>query len=339
MRKPAEPEQAPLRIAFMGTPDFAVPSLQALIDAKLAPVLVISQPDRPVGRHQKLAPTPVKSLALQHQIPVWQPEKLKTADFLKAFEAERIDLIVTAAYGKILPQALLDLPRLGAINVHGSLLPKYRGASPVQAAILNQDQETGVTILRMTAKMDAGAILTMKSYSLKGTETVESLMPALAQLGASMLPDVVRALAEGRQEEKPQDESQATYVSLLTKEDGYLDLKQPAAALEARVRGTYPWPGAYLFYKGQKMKVQRAKALTVAEAETQLPEAQQASWVAGYQNAEIAERLPSPKTSLWLKTAEGILSLEEIQLPGGKRQQVRDVAHNYRPGERWTQEA
>lgn len=312
-----------MRIIYMGTPDFAVPPLRALIENGLKPVLCVSQPDRPQGRHQELLPTPVKALALEHDIPVIQPTKVRTDAFREELASYEPDLIVTAAYGRILPEAVLQVPRLGAINVHGSLLPLYRGASPVQAAILNGDEETGVTILRMTAELDAGAILACAVIPLDTGYTADRLMDELAELGAKILPETVRALEAGTLTETPQDESRATYVKLLSREDGHLDFNRTAKELDQQIRALTPWPGAFTEFKGKRCKV--LSAVPVPESEWK---------AAGLNPADFrpGERLPSPKRTLWLACNGSVLALLRFQPAGAKLQIAEDCAHNYPAG-------
>lgn len=233
---------APLRVAFFGTPEFAVPSLAALIESRHEVVALVSQPDRPKGRGQKLQPTPTKQVALDAGIPVLQPAKIRDDTFLDAFRDLRVDLGVVAAYGKILPDALLAIPPMGMINVHASLLPAYRGAAPVHRAVIDGVAATGVTIMRVVRELDAGPMLARVTRPIATDETSVDVERGLARLGAGLLLEVIEQLAAGTAKEEPQDDSAATYAAKITREEGTLDWALPAAAIHDRVRGLQPWP-------------------------------------------------------------------------------------------------
>jgi methionyl-tRNA formyltransferase len=233
---------AGLRVVFFGTPDFAVPTLQRLIDSRERVMAVISQPDRPRGRGHHVVATPTKALAQERGVPVLQPERLRDDQFLRAVHDFAPDLGVVAAYGKLLPESLLQIPRLGMINVHASLLPRWRGAAPVHRAVMAGDPETGVTIMRVVRELDAGAMLATVTRAIDPDETSVDVERALAGLGAELLVDVARALAEGRAVETPQDEAAVTYASKITKEEGAIDWSLPAERIHNLVRGLQPWP-------------------------------------------------------------------------------------------------
>ncbi|WP_310600035.1 methionyl-tRNA formyltransferase [Desulfobulbus sp.] len=245
---------ASLRIVFMGTPDFAVPALQALLDGPEEVVAVVCQPDRERGRGKKVSPPPVKVLAERHRIPVLQPESVRTASFLEEMQALAPDLLVVAAYGKILPQSLLDLPRLGAINVHGSLLPKYRGAAPIQWAVINGEAETGITIMQMDAGMDTGDILLTVAVPIGRQETAGELFGRLALLGGEVLGNAVARLKQGTLAARPQAHDLASHAPMLKKEMGHLDWTLPARRLHDLIRGLDPWPSAYGFIDGKRFR-------------------------------------------------------------------------------------
>ena len=245
----------PLRLVFMGTPDFAVPSLQALLDGEDEVVGVISQPDKPAGRRMVLHAPPVKVCALAHGVPIFQPDSIRTDDVIERLRTWRPDLIVVVAYGKILPAAVLALPRGGCINVHASLLPEYRGAAPIQWAIARGETRTGVTIMQINEKMDAGDILLQKTVVLKSDETGGSLHDTLANLGSHALVEAIRGLKTGRLTAVPQDESAATYAPRLRKEDGEIDWSRPAVQIERRIRAFHPWPSAYTWLAGKRLKI------------------------------------------------------------------------------------
>ena len=233
---------APLRIAFFGTPDFAVPSLAALIASRHDVVALVSQPDRPKGRGHKLQPTPTKQVALEAGVPVLQPARIRDDAFLDAFRDLRVDLGVVAAYGKILPDALLAIPPMGMINVHASLLPAYRGAAPVHRAVIDGLSETGVTIMRVVRELDAGPMLARVTRPISTEETSVDVERGLAGLGARVLLEVIEQLAAGTAHEEPQDDRAASYAAKLTREEGTVDWTLPAALIHDRVRGLQPWP-------------------------------------------------------------------------------------------------
>jgi methionyl-tRNA formyltransferase len=233
---------APLRVAFFGTPDFAVPSLAALIASRHDVVALVSQPDRPKGRGHKLQPTPTKQVALEAGVPVLQPAKIRDDAFLNAFRDLRVDLGVVAAYGKILPDALLAIPPMGMINVHASLLPAYRGAAPVHRAVIDGLSETGVTIMRVIRELDAGPMLARVTRPISTEETSVDVERGLAGLGARVLLEVIEQLAAGTAHEEPQDDSAASYAAKISREEGTVDWTLPAALIHDRVRGLQPWP-------------------------------------------------------------------------------------------------
>jgi methionyl-tRNA formyltransferase len=249
----------PLRIVFFGTPQFAVPTLQQLLASRHPVVGVFTQPDRPRGRGQKVSDSPVKAAAVTAKIPVYQPDKLRDEGVLDALRGLQPDLAVVAAYGKLIPQAMLDIPTLGMINVHASLLPRYRGAAPVHRAVIAGDAETGVTIMRVIRELDAGGMFATVTRPIGQDETSDVVERDLAQLGGALLVSVVDQLAEGTAHEEPQDASQATYAAKLTKEEGLIDWTRPAAAIHNQVRGLYPWPHAYTFVDGTRTIVLRTR--------------------------------------------------------------------------------
>jgi methionyl-tRNA formyltransferase len=232
----------PLRIVYFGTPEFAVPTLRRLLDSDHSVVALVSQPDRPKGRGHKLVPTPTKELAQARGITVLQPEKLRDEGFLGQIRTLDPDLGVVAAYGKLLPDSLLQIPRFGMINVHASLLPRWRGAAPVHRAVIAGDIETGITIMRVVKELDAGAAFATVRRRIDPDETSVEVERDLSELGAGLLLDVVRQIAEGRAHETPQDESRVTYAAKITKAEGAVDWALPAQQLHNLVRGLQPWP-------------------------------------------------------------------------------------------------
>ncbi len=285
------------RVVFMGSPEFSLPSLKSL-NARYPVVGVVTQPDRPAGRGQTLTPPPVKVLADELGIPVIQPRRLREPEALAQLDAWAPDLIVVAAFGQILRQNVLDLPRYGCINVHGSYLPRWRGAAPIHAAILSGDDFTGVTIMRMDAGVDTGAMLARRAEPIREDDTAETLSQRLAPLGAELLMETLPGYIEGRVLPEQQDEALATYAPMLKKEDGLLDFSQPAQLLARKVRAYQPWPGAFTTWQGQMLKVGRAHAVESGEGQ---PGA-----------TRILDGLPA------VTCGEGTLVLDQLQ-PAGKR--------------------
>jgi len=288
-------------IVFMGTPGAAALSLEQLLKGPDPVVGVVTQPDRPAGRGQRSIPSPVRRVAESHQIPVATPEKLRAPAFLETLRSWAPELIVVVAYGRILPRSVLDLPAQGCLNVHYSLLPKYRGAAPVAWAILNGDEKSGVTTMRLVEKMDAGPVFLQAEVALAPDETTASLEAKLVPIGVRLLWETIQGLKNGSITPKPQREEEATYASMLKKEDGRIDWTQPAKSIERRVRAYYPWPSAYTYLKGKLLKIYRAAV--IAEEAGALP----------------GEVVRADKGGLWVVTGEGILSLEEVQLENRKR--------------------
>lgn len=300
----------PLRIVFMGTPEFAVPSLQALLDADPNTVGrvvgVVTQPDRPKGRGHRLAPPPIKVLSRQAGLPVLQPAKMKDPDFLDALRSWTPDVIAVTAFGRILPPVVLELPPLGCVNVHGSLLPKYRGAAPIQWAVITGETETGITTMLMDPGLDTGPMLLREPVPIRPTETAGDLATRLAPLGGRLLVETIVGLKNGRLRPIPQDHTRATLAPLLKKEDGVLDWKEEAAALSNRIRGLTPWPGAYTYHGQERWQLWRAQAAPVGCAE-----------------AEPGTILAVTKEAIRIATGKGALLIQEIQPAAGKRLAVQ----------------
>ena len=248
-----------LRVAFFGTPAFAVPTLEHLVNSRHPVVGVITQPDKPRGRGQRVTDGPVKALAVALRLPVLQPDRLARDQFEAAFVALGADIGVVAAYGKILPDWLLAAPRLGLVNVHASLLPKYRGASPVHRAVINGDAETGVTIMRVVKELDAGPMLARVVVPIGPDDTTTTVESMLAIRGAEALIDTLDALEAGTAREQPQDASRATYAPKLAKSEGVIDWSWPAARLHNVIRGLWPWPHAYTFLAGTRYILHRSR--------------------------------------------------------------------------------
>ena len=260
-------------VVFFGTPRFAVPTLQHLLDSAHSVAGVVTQPDRPRGRGQKVTFAPVKALALEHDLPVFQPDRLKPPGVAEALRAWQPDIAVVAAYGRIIPEPLLTIPRLGMINVHASLLPKYRGAAPVHRAVMNGDVETGVTIMRVVKELDAGPMLAKVTRPIGPDETSDVVERDLAERGAALLVEVLDRLSAGEATQEVQDFMLCTYAPKLTKEEGLIDWNLPAIFIHNRVRGLYPWPHAYTYLDGRRLivlKTSVAPATAVAEPGTVL---------------------------------------------------------------------
>ncbi|AEG01872.1 methionyl-tRNA formyltransferase [Methylomonas methanica] len=289
-----------MRIVFAGTPDFAVPTLQAILDSDHEVCGVYTQPDRPAGRGRKLTASPVKQLAQSHQLPVYQPENFKQPEALAQLAALDADLMVVIAYGLILPQAVIDTPRLGCINVHGSLLPRWRGAAPIHRALIAGDDETGVTIMKVVKKLDAGDMLLKAACPIGATDTSSTLHDRLATLGAEALVKVLDQYQQGTVHAEPQDEALVTYAHKLEKHEAVLDWTDTAIQLDRKIRGLNAWPVAQTLFKGEVMRVWHC-ALT-DKTGNQPPG-----------TIDCAEH------NLDVTTGDGVLRLLEIQLPGGKR--------------------
>ncbi|TCK04579.1 methionyl-tRNA formyltransferase [Phorcysia thermohydrogeniphila] len=253
-----------LKVVFMGTPDFAVPSLNALKEAGYEVPLVITQPDRPAGRGKKLTPPPVKVLAEELGIPVYQPEKVKgNRELLETLRKINPDLIVVAAYGKILPDEILNLPKFGCINVHASLLPEYRGASPIQSVLLDGKEETGVTIMKISPELDAGDIISQRKVKIEKSDNAQTLHDKLAKVGAELLVETIPDYVSGKITPVPQDHSKATYCKPIKKEMGRIDWTLPAERIFNMVRAFTPWPSAYAEFKGRRVKITEAEPVNL----------------------------------------------------------------------------
>lgn len=281
----------------MGTPEFAVPVLEALADAHRV-VGVVTQPDRPAGRGRRLAPSPVKQVALEHGLMLSQPHSLRTPEAVAQLSAWRPEVIVVAAFGQILPQDVLDIPPHGCLNVHGSLLPRWRGAAPVAAAILAGDEVTGVTIMQMDAGLDTGPVLAQREELIAPDDTQATLEKRLARLGAELLVETLVAYLAGSLLPRSQPGEGATYAGQLRKEDGWLDWSRPAVELDRRVRAFTPWPGAFTMWRGRRLKVLRAVPLP--------------AWRGGVSPGTVV----ALAGGVVVATGEGALRLEEVQLAG-----------------------
>jgi methionyl-tRNA formyltransferase len=304
---PQENALPPLRIIFAGTPEFSVPCLQALLNSPHSVVAVYTQPDRKAGRGQHLQESPIKTLALSHQIPVFQPTTLKQADAIAELVALQADVMIVVAYGLILPQAVLDAPRYGCINVHASLLPRWRGAAPIQWALLEGDSESGVTIMQMEAGLDTGPMLHKIPYALSANETGETLHDHLSHLGAEALIKTLADLQHGDLHPEIQADSEATYAHKIAKTDARIDWQQPVRCIERKIRAFNPWPIAYTTWNAETLRIYQASARTHTN-------------------------LPAPGTvihcsaqGLEIAASDGIIAVTHLQFPGGKVLPIAEI--------------
>jgi methionyl-tRNA formyltransferase len=310
---------APLRVVFFGTPAFAVPTLERLLGSAHTVVGVVTQPDRPRGRGQVLTDAPVKAVAVARGIPLHQPPRLRDPGVEATLRAWSPDLGVVAAYGKLIPDALLQVPRLGMINVHASLLPKYRGAAPVHRAVIAGETMTGVTIMRVIRELDAGGMFARATRPIGEDETSVEVERDLAALGAGLLVSVADALSAGTAREEPQDHADATYAPKLTKDEGAIDWTLPAAAIHNRVRGLHPWPHAHTSIGGKRTIVLRTRALPDGPA-----------------GAPPGAVVDATGDALRVAAGEGTVAIEQVQPEGRRAMSVRDFlsGHPVRAGER-----
>ena len=291
-----------MKIIFMGTPDFSVGTLEALIAAGHEITLVVSQPDKPKGRGHELQPTPVKEAALKHGLPVYQPKKVRDPEVIGKLRETEADVIVVIAFGQIIPKAILEMKQYGCINVHASLLPKYRGAAPIQWAVIDGEKESGVTTMMMDVGLDTGDMLEQKAIPLDEKETGGSLFDKLSALGGSMILSTLKGLEDGTITRTPQGESETSYAKMLTKEMGHIDWTKDAASIERLVRGLNPWPSAYTKLNGKTLKIWAADVCGQTG-----------------EKAQPGTVLKAEKDEFLIQTGEKILSVKELQLEGKKR--------------------
>jgi len=295
---------AGLRVVFMGTPDFARPTLQRLIDRGEEILAVVTQPDRPKGRGQKFLPPPVKELAERHGLPVLQPLKVRAAEFIDIMREMKPDLIVVVAFGQILPKALLEIPKYGCINVHASLLPRYRGAAPINYCIINGETETGVTTMLMDVGLDTGDMLVKKVTTIDSEEDTQSLHDRLSVLGADSLDETLDLLCTGNLAPEKQDDSLSCYAPMLKKENGLIDWGRDPQIIKNLVRGMTPWPGAFTYLDEKLLKIYRLRT--------------------GNGTGSPGTVLAVRKDGIEVACAGGSVILEELQLEGKKRLPVRE---------------
>jgi len=303
-----------LRLVFMGTPEFAVPSLRKLVDLGEQVVTVVTQPDRPKGRGQRLAAPPIKLLATALSIPVLQPAKVRAPEFIEIMRGLHPDLIVVTAFGQILPKSLLEIPRFGCVNIHASLLPRYRGAAPINWSIINGETESGITIMQMDEGLDTGDLILKKTVSIGPDDDAQSLHDRLSVTGAEALKEFLGLLVSGELYPEKQDDSLSIYAPMLKKEDGCIDWQREPQSIRNLVRGLTPWPGAYTFLGEKTLKICRCR-------------------VAGGEGTP-GTVLQADRTGLVIACREGGLLVDELQLEGKKRLSVRDflAGYNIKPG-------
>lgn len=311
-----------MKVIFMGTPDFAVKSLEALLAAGHEVTAVVTQPDKQKGRERKVQCSPVKECALAHGLTVLQPGRIRAPEAVEELRKYEADIFVVAAFGQILSKEILEMPKYGCINIHASLLPKYRGAAPIQYAVLNGDDVTGVTIQQMNEGVDTGDILTMKAIPIESDDTGGSLFEKLSVLGADLLIKTLPKLEAGEIIPVKQQEKDAVHVRMLSKEMGRIEWGKDADVLERLVRAMNPWPSAYCTFRGKSLKVWAAEAMFWEEKE-------EIGRTGLFRRGEEKEPVPGEvvsvtKESVWVQTGKGILVLKEVQFEGKKRMPVRD---------------
>lgn len=313
-----------MKVVFMGTPDFAVDALQAIIEAGHEVTVVVTQPDKPKGRGKEMQATPVKTCALEHHIPVFQPVKVKEPEAVETLRSYEADIFVVVAFGQILSEEILQMPKYGCVNIHASLLPKYRGAGPIQWAIIDGEKETGITIQQMDKGVDTGDILFQSVVPIDAKETGESLFEKLAKAGAALIVEALPKIEAGEVTPRKQDESQASHAKMLQKSMSRIDWNRKAAELDCLIRGMISWPGASSGYHGKTLKIWQQEPV----AKDQLP----AEALAG---AEPGTVIAVEKDAIYVQTGEGALKLTEVQLEGKKRMAVKDFLLGYpvQPGE------
>ncbi|KLU14108.1 MULTISPECIES: methionyl-tRNA formyltransferase [Xenorhabdus] len=301
-----------LRIIFAGTPDFAARHLAALLNSQHQVVGVLAPPDKPAGRGKKLTPRPVKVLAEEHDIPVFQPKTLRTEESQQWVMEQQADIMIVVAYGLILPQAVLDIPRLGCLNVHGSLLPRWRGAAPIQRSIWAGDQETGITIMQMDAGLDTGNMLLKAICPITNEDTSASLYEKLANIGPKALLNTLDLITSGTCQPKIQDDTLATYAEKLSKEEAKVDWNLPASQIERCIRAFNPWPMSFFLVDDQPIKIWQSEV--IAEQTTQAP----------------GTIISADKKGIQIATADGILNIVQLQPPGKKAMSVADLLNSKR---------
>ena len=313
-----------MKIVFMGTPDFAAGALEALISAGHEITAVVTQPDKPKGRSRELIPPPVKQCALKHHIPVMQPRRIKTPEAVAELRQYPADVYIVAAFGQILSQEILDIPRYRSLNIHASLLPKYRGTSPIQQVIIDGEEKTGITIMQMDAGIDTGDMLYKKEIPIEDTDNYETLHDKLMVLGGEAIVEALALLEQGKLTPEKQDDSLSSYVPLIEKEMGRIDFTRSAIELDRLIRGLTPWPGTFTNCRGRQLKIWKAEVSVSGDK----PGASGSEAVPG-------EILRVDRDSVTVATGDGALKIYELQLEGKKRMTAHDflLGVKLQPGE------
>lgn len=324
-----------MKIVFMGTPDFAVGALEALIEKGYEITAVVTQPDKPRGRSKELQAPPVKECALRHNIPVLQPKRIKTPEAIAELAQYEADVYIVAAFGQLLSQEILNMPKFGCVNIHASLLPKYRGASPIQQVIINGEQETGITVMQMDAGLDTGDMLYKKSVKIEADDTFETLHDKLKVLGGEAITEALPLLEAGRLIPEKQKEEDSSYFSLIDKSMGQIDFHKDAIVIDRLIRGMNPWPSAYTTYKGKQLKIWRAEPIT-----GDTPDKAENSGAAlqsntGLHNAAPGTVIAVTKDCINIAAGKGSILIFELQLEGKKRMTAHDflLGVKVQPGE------
>ena len=320
-----------MKVVFMGTPDFSVGTLEALVEAGYEITGVVTQPDKPKGRGKQMMPTPVKEAAEKHGLPVYQPRRVRDAEAIEEIRKMEPDVIVVVAFGQIIPKEILDMPKYGCINVHASLLPAYRGAAPIQWAVMNGDEVSGVTFMKMDEGLDTGDMLTKVEVPLAADETGGSLFDKLAAAGAKLLVETLPKLEKGEVTPEKQPEISTTeYARMIKKEDGKIDWTKSAVEIERQIRAMSPWPSAFTKVNGKNLKIWDAKVIAMFGGDL-------FSKIPGQNPTKSAGKVwVADETGLHVKTGDGILVIEELQLEGKKRMKAADFLRGYaiEPGTR-----
>lgn len=306
-----------MKAVYMGTPEIAATILETLLSSDIEIIGVVTQPDKPKGRGKEMAFPPVKEVALKHQIPVYQPRRVKEPEFVEQLKALAPDIILVAAFGQILSKDILDLPPLGCINVHASLLPKYRGSAPIQWVILNGEEKTGVTIMRMDVGCDTGDMILKREIDITKEETGGSLHDKLAGIGGEALLEAIELIKDGTATYTKQDDSQSTYIKMLSKEMGRIDFSNDADSIERMIRGLNPWPSAYTYYKGKTLKLWSAEVFDDPEM------------IKDSEEAELGSIVKVTKEAIFVKTGDKLLKINELQLEGKKKMLTSEFLRGY----------
>ena len=314
-----------MRIVFMGTPDFSVPALKALVEAGHQVIAVVTQPDKPKGRGKEVQMTPVKIQAMEYGIPVYQPARVREASFVEVLQGLEVDVYVVIAFGQLLPKAVLELPKYGCINIHASLLPKYRGAAPIQWCVIDGERETGITTMMMDVGLDTGDMLEKTVIPIEEKETGGSLHDKLSLAGGALILSTLKKLEEGTLVRTPQTDEGTCYAKLLTKSLGDIDWNQSAVSIERLIRGLNPWPSAYTLWNGKTIKIWSADVTTGREAAAFLSE----SGLPSETGITPGTVVCSDKHSLVVCTGDGLLSVRELQMEGKKRMDTPAFLRGY----------